>query len=429
MSQAPTSSPDSTVDPAAGDNRSWLVRRGLLLESVQQRRLATGTFINQLGTGAFLATVPLYGIRVLDLSVQQVGLGLSIAAVVGLVAGIPVGHLADRRGPREIYLLTLLVQAVAMVGLLFAHSFWAFALAVTITDLAGSSGGAARGPLVRRVGGDEVPKFRSYLRSVAMLAGTFGALSAGVVVQIDTDLAYQLLIIGNALTFVGCALVMAQMPKLPPLPSPPEVGRWIALKDKPYVAFVVLDGIMWIQGEVLTFALPLWVVLHTDAPRWFVGLAIAVNTAMVVLFQVRASRGVEGGSAAGRAFRRAGVAFLLGMAIVAFAAGIPGWLAATIMVLGVGIHTIGELWHAAGSLELRFRMAPAHAQGQYSGVFGMGMGLCYVVAPSLLGLLLITWGKPGWFLMGGVFVLAGLAMPAVVKWGERTRPEMAEAVA
>ncbi|MGW7487271.1 hypothetical protein [Streptomyces sp. NPDC054786] len=77
-----------------------------------------------------------------------------------------------------------------MTSLLFAHSFLAFTLAVAVTDLAGSSGGAARGPMIRRFGGDEVPKFRSYLRSVAMLAGTFGALAAGAVVQIDSNFAY-----------------------------------------------------------------------------------------------------------------------------------------------------------------------------------------------------------------------------------------------
>ncbi|WJY41863.1 MFS transporter [Streptomyces sp. P9-2B-2] len=421
MSQACTRSTDSTPREIGDAKRSWLIRRGLLLESGPQRKLALAGFVNQFGTAAFLATVPLYALRVIHLSIGQVGLGLGTAAVVGLIAGIPVGHLADRRGPREIFLVTLLVQALSMTSLLFAHSFWAFVLAVTVTDLAGSSGGAARGPMIRRFGGDEVPKFRSYLRSVAMLAGTFGAMAAGAAVQIDTDTAYRVLILGNALTFLGSAAVLVGLPKLAPLPSPREEGRWIALKDRPYVMFVVLDGIMWIQSEVLSYALPLWIVLHTDAPRWFVGLAIAVNTVMVVLLQIRTSRGIKGGTVAGRAIRRAGLAFLIGMAVIAMASGVPGWVAVTIMIVGVAIHTVGSLWHAAGSLELRFRLAPAHAQGQYSGVFGMGMGLCYVVSPSLLGLLCVTWGTPGWLLMGGIFVASGVAMPYVIQWAGRSR--------
>ncbi|HVB45012.1 MAG TPA: hypothetical protein VNF47_20240 [Streptosporangiaceae bacterium] len=93
-----------------------------------------------------------------------------------------------------------------------------------------------------------------------------------------------------------------------------------------------------------------------------------------------------------------------------------------VMLAGIGLHTVGELWYTAGSLELRVRLAPAHAQGQYSGVFGFGTGLAGAVAPSVLGLLCVTWGAPGWLLMGGFFVAIGLIMPKVVGWAERTRP-------
>jgi hypothetical protein len=52
---------------------------------------------------------------------------------------------------------------------------------------------------------------------------------------------------------------------------------------------------MWIQGQVLVFALPLWIVGHTHAPRWLVGASVLVNTGMVVALQVRASRGIGRG--------------------------------------------------------------------------------------------------------------------------------------
>ncbi|MFI6151586.1 MFS transporter [Kitasatospora sp. NPDC051170] len=421
MSRTSTLPPDDLQEGVAPDRRPWLVRRGLLPDSGPRRRLALGGFVNQLGTAAFLATAPLYALRVIGLPIGQVGLALGVAGVVGLLAGPPVGHLADRRGPRGVFLVTLLVQTASMLSLLFAHSFVAFTVSMAVTDLAGASGGAARGPMIRRFGGDEVPGFRSYLRSVAFLAGTFGALAAGAVIQLDSASAYRALIVANALTFLGCAAVMLRVPSLEPLPSPTEADRWLALKDRPYMAFVVLDGILWIQGEVVTYALPLWVVLHTHAPRWFTGAALAVNTVMVVLLQIRTSRGIKGGRVAGRATRRAGLAFLLGMAVIATAAGLPGPAAAAVMTAGVALHTVGSLWHAAGSMELRFRLAPAHAQGQYSGVFGLGMGLCYTVAPGLLGLLCLSWGAPGWLVMGGVFVGAGLAVPFVVRWAGRSR--------
>ncbi|MER5704726.1 hypothetical protein ABT023_22675 [Micromonospora sp. NPDC002296] len=130
------------------------------------------------------------------------------------------------------------------------------------------------------------------------------------------------------------------------------------------MAVTVLDGIMSIHHQVLLFALPLWIVGHTSAPRWLIGAGAFVNTALVVLLQIRASRGVTDSITAGRAMRRAGLAFFVGMAAMAAAAGLSSRLA----LVGVIVHTIGELWHTAGSLELRFSLAPAHAQGQYMGL-------------------------------------------------------------
>jgi len=37
------------------------------------------------------------------------------------------------------------------------------------------------------------------------------------------------------------------------------------------------------------------------------------------------------------------------------------------------------------------------------------------------GALCITWGTPGWFVVGGIFAVTGLAVPAVVRWAERNR--------
>ncbi|MEH0842228.1 MFS transporter [Micromonospora sp. CPCC 205711] len=404
------------------DGRSWTVRRGLLPESRPQRVLALATFVNMVGNGLFMVSSALFFTRSVGLSVTQVGLGMGVAAVVGLLAGVPVGHVADRRGPREVYLLTLCAQAVMMAALVFVHSFGLFVAALCLGELARAAGAAARGPLVRQVGGNQLARYRSYLRSVGNLAGSGAAVAAGFAVQLDSRPAYLALVLGNAVSFLACAAVITALPSLPPLPVPSETGRWSALRDCGYLAVTALDGVLSIHHQVLLFALPLWIVGNTDAPRWLVGGAALVNTALVVLLQVRASRGVDDTATAARVIRRSGVAFLVGMAAMAAAAGLPGRLAAALVVAGICVHTVGELWHTAGSLELRFALAPAHAQGQYSGLFGFGSGLAGVAAPSVLALCCLTWGAPGWLLLGGVFVAVGLVMPAVVRAAERRRP-------
>ena len=88
------------------------------------------------------------------------------------------------------------------------------------------------------------------------------------------------------------------------------------------------------------------------------------------------------------------------------------------------VHPIGELWQAAGGFELSFTLAPPHAVGQYQGLFGMGLGLGVTLGPAVLIALCITWGTPGWWVVGGLFAVTGLAVPAVVRWAEREQVQV-----
>ncbi|MFF7984433.1 hypothetical protein ACFZDK_35875 [Streptomyces sp. NPDC007901] len=97
-------------------------------------------------------------------------------------------------------------------------------------------------------------------------------------------------------------------------------------------------------------------------------------TVIVVAFQVRASRGVDSPTAGGRAYRRAGLAFPLSCSLIPPAAGVPGRVAAGVLLGAVVVHTVGELWHAAAGFEVSFGLAPEQATGRYPGVFGWAPG-------------------------------------------------------
>jgi hypothetical protein len=406
---------------AGGGVPAWLVARGLLPETSPKRAFAAATFINQIGKGLFISGAALFFTRSVGLPVAQVGFALGAAALIGLAAGIPVGHLADRRGPREVFRLAIVVQALAVAALVVVRSVPSLIAVLCVAELATAAGQAARGPLTRALGAPNPTRYRSYLRALNNIALGCGALAAGAAVQLDTRAAYVSLILATAVAFLVSAALISRVPSVAPLDAPAQGGRWLALKDRPYVVLTVLDGIMSIQTQVLIFALPLWIIGHTQAPRWFVGASVAVNTALVVCLQVRVSRGVDNNAAAGRAARRAGAAFLLATALIAAAGGAPGWIAVAVVVLGVVVHTVGELWHSAASFELSFGLAPEHAQGQYSGLFAIGQGLSGAVGPPLLGLVCIGWGEPGWLVMGVLFLAAGQVVPLVVNWSDRLR--------
>ncbi|MCW2766073.1 MAG: hypothetical protein JWO11_2032 [Nocardioides sp.] len=64
------------------------------------RPMALATLVNTTGNGIFFTLSALYFTRIVGFSVVEVGTGLSIAASVAIFARVPIGHLADRRGPR-----------------------------------------------------------------------------------------------------------------------------------------------------------------------------------------------------------------------------------------------------------------------------------------------------------------------------------------
>ena len=53
------------------------------------------------------------------------------------------------------------------------------------------------------------------------------------------------------------------------------------------------------------------------------------------------------------------------------------------------------------------------------------MGLADSFAPVLLTVLCISWGAPGWLVVGAMFAIAGVVMPSAVRWAEATRAQLA----
>lgn len=398
----------------------------LLPDAGPQRVIAASNLVYTVGSGLYLTAGVLYFTEAVRLPAAQVGWGLGIAGLVSLVLGIAVGHLADRHGARGVYAATLVVQTLATAGFVLADSFWPFVLAVSVATGAKAAGLAARSPLIRHYGGERPQEFRAYLRAVTNVGISFGALLAGWAVQVGTLTAYHLLVLGNALAFAASAAILLRLP--PVKPRATVLGpRWIALRDGPYLLITALDGVMAIQFKVLTVAIPLWLVGATTAPHWLISGTMLTGTVMVVALQVRASRSIDSPAAGAGAYRRAGVAFLASCALISLSAGVPAWAAGALLLTAVVIHTVGELWHSAAGFEVSFALAPPHATGQYLGVFGLGAGLAEAVGPTLLIALCISWGRPGWYVVGALFAVTGLLVPPAVRWAQR-RQRVPEAV-
>ncbi|NGN63295.1 MFS transporter [Streptomyces sp. A7024] len=388
------------------------------------RRLAYAQLANSVGDGAYYVTSALYFTDIVGLSPARVGLALTLGWGLGAVAGVPLGHLADRRGARGTAVLLSIATAAAVASFLFARSWPAFLAAALLYTCCQCGLGAARQALLAGlVEPDQRTAVRAHLQSTTNAGLAIGAALGGVALAIGTESAYLAAFALDAACFLLSALVLLRLPKL--APTPPATGgeaTFGVVRDRPYALITVLNAVLLLYMPLLSLIIPLWIVRRTDAPAWLVSGLLVLNTVSVVVFQVRIAQRVNGITSAARAVRSAGALMLV--ACVGFAAAAHGsgaWVAALLLLAGAVIQVAAEMMLASGGWELSFGLAPEGKHGQYQGFFGSGQAVARMLGPLLLTSLILGWGAGGWLLLGGVFLAAGAGMVPAARWAAGDR--------
>ncbi|MFD5104712.1 MFS transporter [Streptomyces cinereoruber] len=404
------------------------------------RALVVAQFVNAVGDGAFYVSSALYFTRIVGLSAPQIGAGLAVAWAVGSVAGVPLGHLADRRGPRGTAVLLALTTAVSVASFLVVRSFVPFLCAAVVYAAAQSGLAAARQALLAGLVGPAA-RTRVLARLQAVLNGglAVGAALGGLALHAGTRTAYLSVFALDAVAFLACALILGRLPSGTATTAATKAGPGSAgggpglavLRDRPYALLALLNALMLLRMPLLSLALPLWIVERTAAPGWTVSALFVLNTGVVMLFQVRAARSVTDLATAARAVRWSGAVMCAACAVFALSGALPGsgggagagaaGAAVAVLVLGAVLQVLAEMRHSAGAWQIGFALAPADRIGQYQGFYGSGVPVARTLGPLLVTTLLIGRGVPGWLLLGGVFLVAGAATGPAVRWAERAR--------
>ena len=394
----------------------------LVPEDPVVRRLALSTLVNTSGRGIYFTLSALYFTRIVGFSVVQVGTALSVAAGVALLAAIPIGHLADRRGAREVQVALLVVITVLSALLLLVTTWWQFLVLATLLAIVDRGSGAVRQGLIAGL----LPRSarsstKAYLRSITNVGMTLGTAIAAVALHYDTREAYLWVLYVDVATYAVCTLLTAGLPHVRPTPAEAAVGMFHALRDLPFVALTLVTSVLAVHYWIVEIAMPLWVVNETDAPKALVAVLAIVNTVIVVGCQVAVARRVDSMAAAARATALSGVLFLLTCLAFGLSAGTGVAVAVVCLVAAALLQVGGELLQSSASFFVGFELPPDHAQGQYQGVWSLGFGIASFAAPLLIALLPLGMGVPGWWILGGLLLAAGLAFVPTLRWAERTR--------
>lgn len=386
--------------------------------------------VNSLGNGAFVPISAIFFARVSGMPIPLLGATLTVAAGLGLVAGPAVGRLSDRISPRLLYAILLAIQGAGVALYIAPVPHLALAVLLILVAMAERGAAATRGTFIGRlVSRDRRVAFRARVRAITNAAAAIGAALASLVLTSDTDTAYHLGILANATTFVVSGALLAACRPKPALAAsgcpaqgdtPLAQGRK-AVRDRPFLVITGLNAALLLHATMLTFALPLWIAQHTTAPLWLVSALVLTNTIGVVLLQVKATRGVNDLSSAGRAGRRS--ALLLAGACLAIApSGIihASWASACLLLLAALFHLGGELLQAASGWTFAFDMAPEDRLGEYQGVFNAGLDVGQLISPVVFTTM-IAGGSWSWVALAALFVIVGQLFGPSTRWAQETR--------
>ncbi|WP_326722003.1 MFS transporter [Streptomyces sp. NBC_00243] len=387
-----------------------------------QRVLALAQLANSVGDGAYYVTSALYFTHVVGLAPGRVGLGLTVAWAVGSLVGVPLGRLADRRGPRGTAVLLALATAAAVASFLVVRGFLPFVLAACAYASAQSGLAAARQALLAGlVPAGERTGLLAHLQSTLNAGLAVGAGLGGLALHAGTRAAYLGVFALDAVSFLLCAALMLRLPSVAPVSAVVRRSHGLGvLRDRPYVLVTFLNTVLLLRMPLLSLGIPLWITERTEAPAWLVSALFVLNTGAVMVFQVRMARGVTGLASATRAVRRSGLVMLASCAVFALSSGVSPWVAVGVLVVGAVLQVVAEMQQSAGSWQLAFDLAPADRMGEYQGFFGTGVTVARTMGPLVLTALLVGWGTPGWLLLGGVMLAASYAMGPATRWATAT---------
>ncbi|WP_328552701.1 MULTISPECIES: MFS transporter [unclassified Streptomyces] len=399
-----------TADGGARGLRA--IAAGVRNSSAAERTLVASCLSDSMGTGLFAGLAAVFFTRVAGLSTTQFTLGLSLAGAVGFLLTLPTGIVGDRMGARRTLIVINLWRAVGFAGYVLVTSFPAYLVVVLLTAVADRTAGGVSQALVADVAGDERRiKLMAVVRSTRNVGYALGGLAAGVAIAAGSTLLYRCTLLAISLFYVLCAGLLMRIREKHRVTTYRKSKRSWAFRDRRYVAFTGLNSVLSLHVTTLNVLLPLWILSTPSLPDSLVSLPLILNTVLVSLLQLPATRHISDVARAGRAALAAAV--LTALAGAAFLA--TRWwdrtsvVAVAVLLAGVLALTWAEMWQSASSWQISMDLAPEADRSQFLSTFNLSTTAERVLGPALLPVLVMSGRSWGWLVLGALVLASGVA--------------------
>ncbi len=345
---------------------------------------------------------------------------------VGAVGGSFLGGwLSDRLGPIRVQQLSLLGAGIGFVVLGALRSPFGIGAAVFALSVAAD---AFRPATFAAVAQRSAVAVRTRSLALIRLSANFGMSIGPAVGGFLAVHHYGLLFWADALTCWAAVVVLAVSFRkaaagADPAPAASPAGRRSPWRDGPFVLFLVLIALLATVFFQIMSTLPLFWREHLHLAEDRIGMLLALNTVIIVLFEMVLVRAVENRDAL-RVVGLGTFLICLGFALMPLGAG-PLYMAGTIVV-----WTIGEMLSLPLSNAFASLRAGPEGTGRYMGAYMLAFAAAFVVAPLAGTTVYERWGPETlWLGCGAVGVVLAVGFTWLSLVVRRDRESATAAIA
>lgn len=386
--------------------------------------LATGRFLDAIGSGLTLSLLVVYLSEVRGLPILTASLVLTWMAIVGLGAAPLAGTLTDRFGPRPVLLVAILVEAA---GVALLSQVTTAPAAFAVASLMALGGAGIWGPVstftAQLVPVEQRPAAFAVGFMLLNLGLGVGGLIGATIIDIDRPETFVILYLVDAATYLFAWGTIASMRGLGRRHPPPEEadqrrprGGWgTVLRDARLRRQVAVSLLLLTCGYgSLEAGLAIFITDTAALPERLIGIVWMANTVTIVVGQLLVLRMLRGRSRT----RLIGVVGLLwggSWLLLATVPGIPATPAIAVLIVSTVIFALGETVWSPTAPALINAIAPDHLRGRYNSAqsltWNLGSSLAPIVSGSLIG------GGRGvlWAVLVGVGCVAAAAFAQTLR--------------
>ncbi|MFC7501436.1 MFS transporter [Nocardioides sp. GCM10030258] len=362
------------------------------------RWLLSTVAIQTLGRGLTLpfTLIYLHEVRGFDLGLS--GTLMALIAIVGLLVTGPGGALVDRYGARVILLLGIVAMIAGNVLLAFATTPAAAAVALILIGLNfGVSWPAFNALIAAVVDGDLRQQYFGINFALVNLGIGVGGVIGGLFADVDRPGTFTVIFLGDAASgLIPLALLLGPLRHVHGRAAQPEDGSahptvgYLQILREPAVRWLTALTFvaMFIGYGQLEAGFPGFSRQVAEVSTRTIGLAFAVNTAVIVLLQFTVLTKISG-------HRRTRVMIVMAViwagawGLLGFSGTTPGGATAVIGVLGfMAVFALGETLLQPTVPAMSNDLASDHTRGRYNALSAGAFQGGAIAGPVVAGFLL-----------------------------------------